>query len=198
MTPSLAAPPAAVTRLLGLVGILGGFALVAVFVPPIPWNADLFNLRLVAFNAGAIAIALALHRRHSVESPALALAGTAPIVAANAWYMVMVLRLVSAPGQPGPGDYGPLFDVAAACMWLADAWFGFVVARLGIFPRWAGAALTLGSLLAFAGMDRLGLASGPLASIVVPVALAGIAINGLAWIALGFDLARSRRTIRPA
>ncbi len=192
---SLTEPPSLASKLLGLVGVLGGLILIVAFVPSIPWSPDFFNLRLVLFNVGAIAIVIGVHRRQADAGRRLALAAAIPAVLANAWYLVMVVRVVALPGEAGRGDYGPWFDVAATAMWLADAWFGIVVLRLGVASRAAGAVLGVGSVLALGGLDRLGLVSGQFAAIVEPLALAGIALNGIAWIALGLELALRRRRI---
>jgi hypothetical protein len=66
---SLAGAPSATNRTLGILGILGGLVLVAAFIPTLPWGNALFNLRLVLFNAGAIAIIVAVHRRQAGISP---------------------------------------------------------------------------------------------------------------------------------
>lgn len=195
---SLAEPPSAATKVLGVVGMIGGLMLIVAFLPNVPWTADFFNLRLVAFNAGAIAIVIAIHRRQSLAAPRLALAGSLPALVANAWYLMLVVRVVALPGQAGPGDYGPWFDVAATAMWLADAWFGVVVLRLGLAFRATGAVLAVGSVLAWGGLSRLGLVSGELAAVFGPLSLAGIAANGLAWIALGLELATRRRSRAPS
>lgn len=194
MAHSLAESPSPFSRVLGAVGILGGFLLVAAFIPWLSWgNLDNFNLRLTAFNLGAIAVVLATYRRQELTAPRLALLGAIPAVLANAWYLVMVLRLVALPGDPGPGDYGFWFDVAASAMWLGDAWFGIMLARIGGGSRSVGVVLALGSILAWGGMSRFGLVSGDAAAIFEPLALGGIAMNGLAWMALGIGLVRGRR-----
>lgn len=192
---SLAVSPSGALRLLGLLGILGGFFLVVAFVPTIPWSGDFFNLRLVLFNAGAIAIVIAIHRRQSVVAPRLSVAAALPAVVANTWYLVLVIIVVAQPGDPGRGDYGPWFGVAATALWLADAWFGIVVLRLGVASRAAGAALAIGSILAWSGMGQLGLASGDLGWILGPLSQVGIALNGVAWIALGLEVALRRRRV---
>jgi hypothetical protein len=78
-------------------------------------------------------------------------------------------------------------------MWWADAALGVVVLRSGGLARWGGLALAVGSVLAFLGMDRLELVSGPFQAVVVPLALAGITLNGIGWILLGLDLATRRQ-----
>ncbi len=199
---SLAEPPSPITRVLAVAGLVGGGLLVAAFLPFVPWGTlDVFNLRLVGFNLGAVAIAIAMARRLSPDAPRLALAGAIPAIVANAWYLVMVLRLVALPGEPGPGDYGFWFDVAATAMWLGDAWFGAVVAWIGGGTRWLGVAMAVGSVFAWSGLSRLGLVSGDIAWLVGPLALAGVAVNGLGWMSFGAVLLRGNRRgsgVRPA
>jgi hypothetical protein len=77
-------------------------------------------------------------------------------------------------------------------MWLTDAAFGLVALRNAVLARPAAIALAIGSVLAFLGMDRLGLVQSEVARLVQPLALIGIGMNGLAWILVGIDLLRSR------
>jgi hypothetical protein len=58
--------------------------------------------------------------------------------------------------------------VAGAAMRWADAAFGFAAWRLGVVTRWGALALAIGSVLAFLGMDRLGLARAELAWLFTP------------------------------
>jgi hypothetical protein len=76
-------------------------------------------------------------------------------------------------------------------MWLSDAWLGLALIRAGGLTRWGAAALAIGSPLAILGMSRLGLTSPSDPTIVEPIALAGLALNGLGWVLLGLDLVRS-------
>ncbi len=131
MGHSLGEPASVSTKLLGAIGIAGGLLLIAAYVPSLPWTADLFNLRLVVFNAGAIAIAIAIYRRHSPSMRGQALVAAGPAILANAWYLVLILRAVTKDGQVGGGDYDPSFNTAALAMWLSDAWLGFTSLRLG-------------------------------------------------------------------
>ena len=187
---SLGPAPSPATRALGLAGILGGVLLVAAWVPNLPWSPDLFNFRLVAFNLGAIAIVAAIHHRQSRAAPRLAMAAAIPAVLANAWYLVMIIRAVAQPGEIGRGDYGPLFGAANTAMWLADAWFGLLTFRIGVVSRWPALALAVGSILALNG---LGLVTGYLEEIVDSLALAGLTVNGLAWVVLGIEVATRSR-----
>jgi hypothetical protein len=188
---SLAVGPSTSSRLLGLVGILGGLVLVAVFLVEID---PAFNtLRLILFNVGAIAIVIAVHRRQSSGGAALAVLAAAAALVANAWHIGMIVLAIGRTEPIGAGQFGLVYNVATVSMWLADAWFGLVTFRLGVVARWGALALAIGSALAIVGMDRLGLTSGENPTIFGSLALAGIALNGIGWIVLGLEVATRRR-----
>jgi hypothetical protein len=196
MAHSLVAPTRS-TRVLGLLGILGGAWLVAWLLPFIPWGPEGINLRLVAFNVGAIAIVVALSRRLP-PTARLASAIAALTVLANGWYLLMVVVSI---GRPVPPEPDPVFRLiwfwVGVAMWWADAAFGVAALRLSSgVAQWGAAALAAGSVLAFLGMDRLELVAGPYREIVVPLALAGITLNGAGWILLGLDVATRRRPVK--
>ena len=157
----------------------------------IPLSPDQYNLRLILFNLGAIAVVIAAHRRQSFAGRRLALMGAIPALLANAVYLVTIMRIVAQPGEIGPGDYGPIFLYGAAAMWLSDLWFGVVTFKLGVLSRWSAAALVVGSFAAFAGMGVFGLQAP--GSIAEKIILAGIALHGLAWVLLGLEVALRRR-----
>jgi hypothetical protein len=189
---SLGEPPSGWTRLLGLVGIIGGAFLLAVFVVDIA--PELNFVRLVVFNLGAITVALAVHRRQSKAGRRLSLVGTTPVILANAWYLVMLVLSIGRPEYPEPdAEFRPIFFYAAIALWLADAFFGLVAARLGAASRWAALALALGSLLALIGVGGLGFVDGPFADLVRPLSLLGLALVGLGWVLLGIDVATQPR-----
>lgn len=181
-------------RLLGVAGILGGAVLLAAFVVAVP--ADLNNVRLIIFNLGAIAVVVAVHRRQVAVSPTLARAVAVAAVLANAWFLSMV---VLATGRPNPfaGDFGLVFFYAALALWLADAAFGVVTLRLHVVAPWGPLALAIGSVLALTGIDRLELTSVSNPTIFGPLALIGVALNGVAWILLGLDVATDGRFAVP-
>jgi hypothetical protein len=189
MAHSISLAPTPASRLLGLLGVLGGAFLLAAFV--LEMSPDVMNVRLVLFNLGAIAVVLAVHRRQSPVSPRLALAAAIPALVTNAAYLVIVVRLVAQPGEPGPGDYGQIFAWAAGAMWLSDLWFGLVTLWLGAVSRISALALVVGSVFAFLRMglffpiDR--------GTLLATVILGGIAVHGLAWILLGAEVAFRRR-----
>jgi hypothetical protein len=181
-------------RLLGVAGILGGAVLLAAFVVAVP--ADLNNVRLIIFNLGAIAVVVAVHRRQVAVSPTLARAVAVAAVLANAWFLSMV---VLATGRPNPfaGDFGLVSFYAALALWLADAAFGVVTLRLHVVAPWGPLALAIGSVLALTGIDRLELTSVSNPTIFGPLALIGVALNGVAWILLGLDVATDGRFAVP-
>lgn len=189
MTHAIASSPSASGRVFGLLGMVGGIVLLAAFVVEIA--PDLNNVRLILFNLGAIAVVLAVHRRHVAVSPTLARTVAGATVLANAWYLSMVVLAIDRP-NPIAGDFGLVFFWAAVAMWLTDAAFGVVTLRLGLVTRWGAAALAIGSALAFTGIDRLALTSPANPTIFGPIALIGIALNGLGWILLGVDVATRR------
>ena len=196
---SLAAAPSTSSRVLGLVGILGGLLLLVVFIVDIA--PELNIVRLVLFNAGAIAIVVGVHRRQVSVAPVPALLAAIPAILANALYLAMTLISTGRTGPVGAGDFGLAYFFVGAAMWLSDAAFGLVTLRLGAVTRWGALALAVGSVLAFTGMDRLELTSTANPTIFGPLSLLGIALNGIGWILLGIDVATRRRaapTIQPA
>lgn len=183
--------PTTTDRVLGATGIAGGVVLLVAFLP-IQIPSDLNVGRLVLFNLGAIAVVVAAHRRHALVDPRWAWLATVPAVVTNATHLVLTIAAATRE-TPFAGDLGILYFGAGLAMWLSDAWFGFVTARLGVLTRWGAAVLAIGSLLAILGMDRLGLTSPGNPTIFGPLALTGIALNGLGWILLGVDLVRRPR-----
>jgi hypothetical protein len=183
--------PPTESRVLGILGVVGGAMLLAIWAPGFPWSADLLNpIRLVLFNAGAIAVVIAVHRRQAAVAPRLSVAAAAPAILANTWYLVMISLSVGRPQfpEPDPG-FRPILFYAALAMWLTDAAFGLIALRIGVVWRWAALALMIGSLLALTGVGGLGFTTGPLGQIIEPVAIFGIALVGVGWILLGIDVA---------
>ena len=182
-------------RSLGVVGILGGLVLLAAFVVDIP--RALNPARLVLFYAGAIAVAVSVHPWHERIAPRLALAGAVPLVIANAWSIIWVLLSLGRE-SPFAGDFGLIGFYAGLAVWLADAWFGLCAFRIGVMWRTATFVLAAGSLLAITGMDRLELTTPTDPTIFEPLALLGIALNAVAWILLGTQVATGRVQASPA
>ena len=185
---TLAESPSFSSRALGLVGIAGGLGLLAVFL--IDLSPELNTLRVILFNAGAMAVVVGVHRRQAAVAPVLAWAAAIAAFLANAWYLAMVVLPI---GPIFAVDLGLTFFAAELSIWLADAAFGLVTLRLGVVTRLGALALAVGSVLAIMGMDRLGLTSADNPTIFGSLALAGIALNGIGWIVLGLDVATRRR-----
>ena len=192
MTGPTAAPPTGSTRLLGLAGILGGAVLLAAFVIEIPFGLN--DARLVVFSLGAMAIVFAVYRRQAAVSRTLLGVASVAAVVANAWHLSMVVLSIGR-ANPFAGDFGLVFFYAALAMWLADAAYGAVALGSGVASRWGLLALAIGSVLAIAGMDRLGLTSATNPTFFGSLALTGVALNGLGWILLGLDIASGGRLL---
>ena len=193
---SLTRPTSAATKALGVVGILGGLVLVAGYIPSIDWRG-LFVLRLILFNAGTIAIVIAVHRRQAARSRYLSLAAAVLAVLGNAWYLSMIILSIGRPQFPEPDpEFRPIFFVAAIALWLGDAIFALVALRLGAVSRWASLAVAVGSLVAFLAMGGVG-ENFPwlvgLIELTAPFHLWGVALLGLGWIILGIDVVARRR-----
>lgn len=195
MGHSITVAPTRTTRALGLLGILGGAWIVAWLLPFIPWGPEGVNLRLMAFNVGAITIIIGLARRLP-SSARIGLAVAAGAVLVHTWYLAMTILALDRPVPPeGDADFRLIWFWAGVAMWWADTAFGVVALRFGGLARLGGAAVTVGSVLAFLGMDRLELVVGPYKDVVVPLSLAGITMLGVGWILLGLDLATRRRQV---
>jgi hypothetical protein len=192
---SLTRPASAATRVLGALGVAGGLVLIAAFAPTLPWTQELFQLRLVLFNGGAIAIAAAMLWRSSAGAPGLPVRATAlAAILANAWYLVMVVMSVGRPQYPDPDpEFRGIFLWAGVAMWWADAAFGLALLRLPSLVRWGALALAIGSVGAFTGMGHLGLLEGDVGWFFGPASQIGIALNGIGWILLGLATATRRR-----
>ncbi len=175
MTSPLAAPSAS-SRVLGLIGILGGGVLLPAFVLEIP--AGLNILRLVLYLVGAIGVVVAVHRRQVGASPTLARVVAIAAVVANATVLLREV-LPYGPWHPFAGDNGLVLFYAGIAMWLTDAAFGLVTLRLGVVTRWGALALAVGSVFAILGIDRLGLTSETNPTIFGSLSLTGIALNGI-------------------
>jgi hypothetical protein len=179
--------------MLGLLGIVGGALLLAPFLPSFTFEGDLNTIRLLLFCLGAMAIIVGVTRRQMSVAPRLAWLAAVPALAANAWYLVMIVLSIGRPVFPeaDPG-FRQIFGLAAFALWLTDAAFGLVGLRIGVVSRSGALALAVGSFMVF-GLNQLGLTSAANAPIFGPIALVGIALNGTGWVLLGLDVATRRR-----
>ncbi|MEW5991818.1 MAG: hypothetical protein AB1736_10815 [Chloroflexota bacterium] len=192
---SLSRPASMATRILGVVGVIGGLVLLAAYVPNLPWTQEVFVLRLVVFNGGAIAIAAAMLRPSTTAVLGRVARATAiAMILANAWYAVMVLMSFGRPQYPDPDpEFREIFLWVAVAMWWLDAAFGLTMLRLRGLARWGGLALAIGSVGAFTGMGHLQLIDGDFGWFFYPAALGGVALNGIGWVALGVVVVTRRR-----
>jgi hypothetical protein len=194
MTTSRVDGPSSLDRALGAAGIVGGAVLLAAFVIDIP--GDVNTLRIVTFNVGAIAIALAIHRRLAALGVPLVLAIAAAAALANAWYLVMTLIALGRPVFPEPDPGFRLIGFyAGLAMSLTDAALGLVAWRSGVVTRLGSIALAIGSLLAILGMSHLELTSSAHPTVFGPLSLIGIALNGVGWTVLGLDVMLAGRAV---
>ena len=193
LVQSLAAPPSTSSRVLGLIGIVGGVVLLAAFIVDVPsgFNAVRISLLLV----GAMATIAGVYRIQAAAAPSSAAVAAVAAFVANAAYLALTLLTIGV-SNPFGGDLGLVYLGAGIALWLADAAFGLVTLRLGVLTRAGALALAVGSFLAVTGIDRIGLTSSANPTIFGPLALAGVALTGFGWILLGLDLAtKSRATV---
>jgi hypothetical protein len=191
MAHSMSMAPSPASRILGLLGILGGAGLLVAFVIQIP--ADTNYIRLFVFGLGGIAVVVAVHLRQLSVAPLLSLAAAVPALLCATWLFVMEVLLTGRQPPVFGGTFGWVFFSASLAAWLAYAWFGLVSLYLRQVTRIGSAALAVGSLLGVLGIDRLGLVSPSEQSVFSLLALAGVFLHGLGLIMLGVDVARRRR-----
>lgn len=180
-------------RALGSVGIAGGVILLIAFLPSLGIPQDVNTWRLVLFNLGAIAIGLASLRVGALGATAWAWSASIAVIATNAAHVAFTLA-AAGRDAPSSGDFGLAWHWVAFAMWLSDAFLGVALLRTGVLSQWGAAALAIGSPLAVVGMGRFELTSPAHPTIFGPIALLGVALNGIGWVLLGVDLIRSKTT----
>ena len=173
-----------------MVGILGGVALLLAFVTEIPSNLGV--LRLVLFFIGSIAVTVALARRADLADRRTTVVASVA-VALNVASIAMV-GLSIGRDQPFGGAFGLAWFWIAFATWLADAAVGLLAWRQHATTTIGALVLAIGSVLAILGMDRLGLSSAADITVFGRLGLLGVALNGLGWVLIGFDLVLGRRT----
>jgi hypothetical protein len=178
--------------MLGVLGIIGGVGLLAAYVIEIPPDVNTF--RLLLFYAGSIGIAMAVAVRvRAAQMPTrFAVGGALPAILANAAALGWTLFAIGRE-RPFAGDFGLVGFYAGLAAWLADALLGLIALRLLIANPPGALLLAVGSLLAILGMGRLELTSQANPTIFGPISLFGIAMNGVAWVLIGLDVALPER-----
>ena len=184
------------TRVLGFIGIVGGAVLLVAFLPSLGIPPDFNTWRLVLFPAGAIAVPIAAFRFGALGSTAWSWLAAVAVIATNAAHIVFTI-VGSGRGSPF-GDFGLAWHWVAFAMWLSDGLLGLAILRAGGLTRWGAAALALGSPLAVLGMGRFELTSPSNPTIFGPIALIGVALNGVGWVLLGLDLVRPTKVEQAA
>ena len=185
------AAPSPASRLAGVAGVIGGAALLAVFVVDVPQGLN--DVRLALFFVGAMAVAGALYPVLAAKGRGVARVAVGLVLVTNALGLAMGIISSAFSIPVGPGTFGVVYFWAGLAWWLADALLGFVALRLGGWARLGALALGVGSLLAITGMDRLELTTRANPTIFLQLSLAGIALNGVGWLVLGLWLALGRR-----
>ena len=213
MAQSLAAfEPTRTMRILGILAIVGGALLVAVWFAG-PWFTipGLNAWRLGLFWLAGLAVAVAFYGRQAAVAPRLALSVSALVVITSAWNIAWIV-LATDRDSPFAGAFGFLGFLASLAGWLGAGLYGIAVlvtraawrgmTRLsGIAIQLAAAILVLAGPAATFGMDRLGLtrseAYGELFGTLGAIGVTGV---GCAWIVLGTVLltANRRRAAQPA
>ena len=174
-------------RLLGILGIIGGGALLTAFVLDVPSGPT--ALRIAVFNVGIIAVVLAVLRRGALRWSVPALVAGVAAIAANGLYAVMVMADIH------PAAF-PLWTGLA--LWLATALFGVAALRGDGLTRWGALALAIGGVLAATGIDGLGLVSAASPTIFDPVSQAGIVLVAIGVVGMGIAAASARPASRAA
>ena len=174
-------------RLLGILGVIGGGALLTAFVLDVP--SGLTALRIAVFNVGIIAVVIAVLRGGAVRPSVPVLVAGLAAIAANGLYAVMVMADIH------PGAV-PLWTGVA--LWLTTALFGVVALRRDGLTRWGALAVAVGGVLALTGIDRLGLVSAASPTIFDPLSQAGIGLVGIGLIVMGLDAVSHRPASRAA
>lgn len=199
MAQSLATfEPTRTMRLLGLFGVVGAVLLLWAFVAFNPFAAPgANNIRLVLFGLAGAAISLAFYRRQAVAAPTLALLTTAAVVIAGLWSVAVVI-LSDRVERPFIGTFGFVGLLSGIALWVTPAvwaigllhtgaaWQG-MPANLALATK-LGAAILIGSIVAWFGDDRLGLVDSLWGEMWQAVALVGVVMNGIGWLILGVVL----------
>jgi hypothetical protein len=192
-------------RALGVLAVVGGVLLVAVWlVGDVFSTPGLNSWRLGLFWLAGLAVAIAFYGRQAAVAPRLALVTSSLIVLTSAWNIAW---LVLAIGRDSPfsADFGFLGFLASFLGWLAAAVYGAGV-LLGraawrgmtrtsrVATQLAAAVLVVAGPVATFGMDRLGLTrSEPYGELFGTLGALGVTGVGAAWILFGAVLLLANR-----
>lgn len=188
---SLGGWPSSTGKLLGLLGIAGGFALLAAFVFQI--SPDVNTVRIFLMLTGGLALVIGTHRRQRAFAPTVSTVTAALAIAAIVGMIVMeTLLLLREPPLFG-GTFGWVFFWATIAWAVIGVVFWLAALRIGAVNHFGSGLIAVGTLLSILGIDRLGLAHDPLWG---NLALLGLALSALGGILVGADLVTRRGALR--
>lgn len=175
------------TRILAGAAVGGGLILLFGLIITV---SDGLVVRLAVFYALAMAGLIGIHRRQVDEAPLIAWIGFVPALAAYGLSLAGVLG--SLLDVTLPDIAGRSFGFfAQQAFWITSALFGAMTLAIGVLPRAAAVALTIGAPLAMIGMF-LGPSPEPVWAVL---ARAGVILYGgsFVWLGLSVWTAHPRR-----
>lgn len=171
--------PSMRTRILAAAAVGGGLVILFGLIITVE---DGIVFRLAVFYLLATVGLIGIHARQVSRAPALAWIGFLPALLAYAFSLVAVLGPVVGMTLPAVGGRNPGF-VAQEAFWITSALFGVVTFAIGVLPRPAALALTIGAPLAMIGMF-IGNSVGPTLEFAARV---GVIAYGTSLIWLGLS-----------
>jgi hypothetical protein len=184
--------PSMRTRILAGAAVGGGLVLLFGLIITV---SDGLVIRLALFYALATVALIGIHRRQVDHAPALAWIGFASALLAYVISLVGVFGSLADANLPSIA--GQRFGVfAQEAFWVSSAVFGAVTLAIGILPRVAALALTIGAPLAMIGMF-LGPSPEPVLALIARL---GVIMYGgsLIWLGLSVWSAHPRPIASPA
>lgn len=167
------------TRILAGAAVGGGLVLLFGLIVTI---SDGLVVRLALFYALAMVGLIGIHRRQVGQAPVLAWIGFGPALVAYAISLAGVIGFIDATMPSIGGRQFGFF--AQEAFWITSALFGAVTLAIGVLPRAAALALTIGAPLAMIGLF-LGPSPEPMISLAARV---GVILYGLGLIWLGLSV----------
>jgi hypothetical protein len=151
--------------------------------------------RLAIFYLLATIGLIGIHARQVSRAPALAWIGFVPALVAYSFSLVALLGPVMGTTLPAIGGRNLGF-VAQEAFWITSALFGAVTFAIGVLPRPAALALTIGAPLAMIGMF---IGNSPEPTLQLAARLGVIAYGAsLVWLGLSGWTAQPRPTTATA
>ena len=167
------------TRVLAAAAVAGGLVILFGLIITVE---DGIVFRLAVFYALATAGLIGIHARQVSRAPTMACIGFVPALLAYTFSLVALLGPVLGATLPTIGGRNPGF-VAQEAFWITSALFGAVTFVIGVLPRPAALALTMGAPLAMVGMF-IGTSVEPF---LAPAARIGVITYGVGLVWLGLS-----------